>query len=179
MIIRRERAGDELGIDEVHRQAFAAASEAGSQPAEVALVRALRASPSWVPALSLVADGGDGIVGHVCLTRGLLRGTGADTGALGLGPLGVLPAAQGHGVGSALMHAALGAAEALGETVVVLLGNPAYYRRFGFGPASDAGIVPDVGEWGGPPFQARVLAGEHGSVEHRIFRYAEPFYDLV
>ena len=51
---------------------------------------------------------------------------------LALGPLSVRPDRQRGGVGSALMHAVLGAADALGEPLVALIGNPAYYRRFGF-----------------------------------------------
>jgi putative acetyltransferase len=54
---------------------------------------------------------------------------------LGLGPLGVEPGWQRRGVGSALMHAILGGAEACGETLVGLVGDPAYYGRFGFAPA--------------------------------------------
>ena len=54
---------------------------------------------------------------------------------LALGPLSVRPDRQRQGVGSALMHAVLGAADALGERLVALLGSTAYYPRFGFRPA--------------------------------------------
>ena len=84
------------------------------------------------------------------------------------------PARQRGGVGSALMHSLLGAAEATGETVVALLGDPGYYRRFGFVPAAELGIAaPDPG-WGGY-FQARRLGGPPLTGR---FRYAPPFDEL-
>jgi putative acetyltransferase len=55
----------------------------------------------------------------------------------------VLPHHQGVGVGHALMHAVLAAAEAVDETVVGVLGDPAYYARFGFRPASAVRIAAD------------------------------------
>jgi predicted N-acetyltransferase YhbS len=90
---------------------------------------------------------------------------------LGLGPLGVLPEAQGRGVGTALVHALVAVAEACEERLVALLGAPAYYGRFGFVPASDLGIEAPDPAWG-EHFQARHLTGPR--VTGR-FRYAEPF----
>lgn len=94
--------------------------------------------------------------------------------ALGLGPIAVRPAAQGRGVGSALMHAVLGAAEAADEPLVALLGDPAWYRRFGFGPASSSGIVAPDPAWG-EYFQVRVL---RPSPPAGTFGYARPFAEL-
>jgi putative acetyltransferase len=165
VLIRREVPDDVPAIDAVHRAAFDGELEAN-------LVRALRADPGWLPALSMVAVDGDEVVGHVVCTRATIEGS----PALGLGPLGVLPARKGTGVGSALMHAVLGAADALDETVVVLLGHPDYYPRFGFRPATEFGIVPPVAEWA-PAFQARPLATYRPSIRGQ-FTYAVPFQDL-
>jgi putative acetyltransferase len=71
------------------------------------------------------------------------------------------------------MHTVLGAADALDEPVVALLGDPAYYSRFGFGSASEVGIAPPVAEWG-PFFQVRLLSGYREGLQGE-FRYAEPF----
>lgn len=165
VLIRREVPDDISAIDVVHRAAF-------DGEVEAKLVRALRADAGWLPALSMVAVDGDEVVGHVVCTRATIDGS----PALGLGPLGVLPARKRSGVGSALMHAVLGAADALDETVVVLLGHTDYYPRFGFRPATEFGIVPPVAEWGAH-FQARPLAAFRPSMRGQ-FTYAAPFQDL-
>lgn len=164
MIVRRERPADRAAVHAVHRAAFAT-------PVEADLVDALRADPGWLPALSLVADDGE-VHGHVVCTRGTVGGT----PALGLGPLGVVPAHRRTGVGSALMHAVLAAADALDEPVVVLLGHQDYYPRFGFVPALDLGITPPDPAWGAH-FQARPLTAYTQALRGE-FAYAAPFQDI-
>ena len=61
---------------------------------------------------------------------------------LGLGPLGVTPRQQRHGVGSALMKETIARANAAGERGIALLGSPEYYPRFGFVPAASLGVMP-------------------------------------
>ncbi|HEY1628144.1 MAG TPA: GNAT family N-acetyltransferase [Streptosporangiaceae bacterium] len=162
VLIRRESAGDADGIRAITAAAF-------GRSAEATLIEELRASDAWLPALSLVAVNGSGeLAGHVLCTRGYA----GDSPALGLGPLGVRPDSQRGGVGSALMNAVLGAADALGEPLVALLGDPAYYRRFGFRPSSEYEIVPPEPRWQ-PHFQVRTLSSY--AAERGAFRYAEPF----
>jgi putative acetyltransferase len=173
MLIRRERPNDVERIDDIHRLAFADVAPAGSEPVEVGLVRALRADAGWVPALSLVAETGDGqVIGHVVGSEGSVD----DTRAIGLGPIGVLPDHQGHHVGHALMHAVLGAADALDYPVVVLLGHTDYYPRFGFVAATTLRISSPDPTWG-EHFQARPLAAYQPDL-HGTFRYAAPFQAL-
>jgi putative acetyltransferase len=173
MLIRRERAEDVAAIRAVHQAAFLTLTEPGTDPVEPGLVDALRADDGWIPALSLVAEAAGGsIVGHVVCTRGRVGAA----PALGLGPLGVLPDRQRAGVGGALMHAVLGAADALDEPVVVLLGHPDYYPQFGFRLAAELGIVPPDPAWA-PHFQARALEAHDPSVRGE-FAYAAPFADL-
>jgi len=92
---------------------------------------------------------------------------------LAIGPLSVHPDHQGRGVGKALMHAVLGAADALDEPIVVLLGSPGYYSRFGFRLAEEYGITPPVPEWR-QHFQARTLTAFTPAIRGP-FKYAEPF----
>ena len=75
--------------------------------------------------------------------------------------------------GSALIHAVLGAADALGEPLVALLGDPGYYRRFGFELSTAYQITPPRAEWQ-PHFQVRVLS-EYQPRLRGTFTYPEPF----
>jgi len=162
VLIRREGAGDAAVIRAITAAAFA-------RPAEAVLVDELRASTAWIPALSLVAVESGDVTGHVLCTRGHV----GDAPVLALGPLGVRPDRQRAGVGSALMHAVLGAGDALGEPLVALLGDPGYYGRFGFGLGEEYQITPPVPGWR-PHFQVRLLTAYRPAVRGP-FRYAEPF----
>ncbi|GAA1859524.1 GNAT family N-acetyltransferase [Brevibacterium marinum] len=174
MLIRRERSGDTEAIRAVTAAAFRAAehsappAEPGGDPGEATLISWLRSDPGWIPELSLVALDSDEIIGHVVATRAHV----GSCPALGLGPISVLPERQGAGVGSALMHAVLGAADARGETVVGLLGDPAYYGRFGFVPASTTAVTSPDPAWG-DYFQVRTLSDYED--QGGPFQYASPF----
>lgn len=168
MLVRRELPGDESDVRAVHAAAFGR-EPADREPMETRLVDALRTSGAWIPALSWVAERGGAVVGHVVCTRGHA----GDVAAIGLGPIGVLPDAQGGGVGSALVHAVIGAADALGEPFVALLGAPGYYGRFGFVRSTDLGIDPPEAAWG-EHFQVRALHAFEPSVRG-TFSYAAPF----
>jgi putative acetyltransferase len=170
VLIRREVLADVDAIRAVHRDAFGSADGDGS--VESGLVDALRAGAEWIGELSLVAAAGGEIVGHVVCSRAWVSGA----EVLGLGPLGVRKRWQHGGVGSALMHAVLGAADALAEPMVVLLGHTDYYPRFGFRPARELGIMPPVAEWG-PHFQVRTLTSYEPALRGD-FVYAEPFRSL-
>lgn len=177
MIVRRERPGDEAAARAVQAAAFAAAGATGpggdgGEPAEAGLIDALRRSESWLPALSWVAEIDGRVVGHNLCTRGWV----GDVPCLGLAPIGVDPVAQGAGVGSALMHAMIGAADALNEPLIALLGSPDYYARFGFVPSDGLGIEPPDPTWG-VHFQALALTAWVPSIRG-VFRYASPFDGL-
>lgn len=169
LVIRRERAADREAVNEVVAAAFA--HPGGDPPVEVGLVNALRASDAWIPRLSLVAET-DRLVGHVVCSRAHVD----DDEVLALGPLAVHPDGQRAGIGSALMHAVLGAADALDEPLVALLGHREYYPRFGFRPGTELGVRPPVPGWG-DHFQVRPLESYRESIRGD-FTYAQPFRDL-
>jgi putative acetyltransferase len=170
MLIRRETAADISGIRAVTTAAFTRPGQPGTAPPEATLVDDLRAGPAWLPPLSLIASGpGSEIIGHVVCTRGHV----GEAPVLALGPLSVHPDHQRRGVGSALMHAVLGATDAVGEPLAALLGDPAYYARFGFVLSSKHAIQPPIPEWQ-PHFQVRTLTGYRPSLGG-TFRYPEPF----
>jgi putative acetyltransferase len=172
MLIQRETPMLTAAINAVTAAAFARAEQPDRIVPEATLVDELRRSNAWLPALSLVAIDPSGVLGHVVCTRARVD----SAPALGLGPLSVHPDHQRRGVGQALMHAVLGAADALNEPLVVLLGDPRYYSRFGFRLAEEYGITPPVPHWR-PHFQARTLTTFTGVI-HGEFAYAEPFNRL-
>jgi putative acetyltransferase len=178
MFIRQEQPADADAIREVHRRAFAKPATpdapATDGSLEANLVDELRAEGDLLPQLCLVAVEEGLVVGHVAMSRALLDDRPAALAALG--PLGVLPERQGAGIGSALVHATLAAADTLGVRGVVLLGHPTYYPRFGFGPAVDHGITPPQ-DWGPAFFMLRTLGG-WGDGLRGAFRYAPAFERL-
>ncbi|MGB8859376.1 MAG: N-acetyltransferase [Ilumatobacteraceae bacterium] len=170
MIIRRELPADRSTARAIHVAAFP--SVAGDEPVEAHLLDELRACDGWLPAFSLVAEIEGRVVGHNVCTRGFVDGV----PALGLGPIAVQPALQRSGVGLALMHAMIGAADACDEPLIALLGSPLYYGRFGFVASQTVGIAPPEASWG-HHFQVRLLtACPHGLTG--TFRYATPFEAL-
>ncbi|MEM9565691.1 MAG: N-acetyltransferase [Actinomycetota bacterium] len=166
--MRRERPADATAVRAVHAAAF---DRGDGEPVEAGLVDALRLD-GWLPALSLVAERDGVLVGHSVCSRGRV----GVTPCVGLGPIGVAPSEQGRGVGSALMWAMIGAADATGEPLIALLGDPGYYRRFGFVASTDVGIEPPDPGWA-HVFQVRTLAAWDPAIRGQ-FRYAAPFDDV-
>lgn len=136
--IRPEEREDYPAIYELVRCAFSRENEAW-------LVDMLRELPEFVPALSLVAQMNGRIVGYILFTP--TRTTGGGT-VLALAPVAVDPPFQRQGVGSALVTRGLAECRRLGYGVVIVIGHPGYYPRFGFSPAREKGFevlfpVPD------------------------------------
>jgi putative acetyltransferase len=133
MPIRDEAGADHAAVRRLHRFAFGG-------DAEGRLVDALRRSGAV--AISLVAEAEGAVVGHVLLSR-----LDAPERALALAPLAVLPDRQRRGVGSALVRAALAHARHEGWAAIFVLGDPAYYARFGFDAEPARGYAsPYAGE---------------------------------
>jgi putative acetyltransferase len=162
LTIRPERTGDEVAIRRVTATAFA--GQPHSDGSEPAIVDRLRTDGDL--ALSLVAEADDGIVGQVTFSRVSIADGSAEW--YGLGPVSVLPDEQGRGIGSRLIQHGLRDLTDRGARGVVLLGDPAYYRRFGF--QHDPRLT-----FPGPPpeyFQRLVIAGEPPA---GVVRYAKAF----
>lgn len=136
LALRDEAPGDADAIRSLITAAFRDAAHASGTEARI--VNALRAADAL--ALSLVAEGSEGILGHVAASP---VGIGEARGWFGIAPLAVRPDRQAQGIGTALMKAALARLRAQGAEGAVLVGDPAYYARFGF--AADPGItVPGI-----------------------------------
>ncbi|HEX8527689.1 GNAT family N-acetyltransferase [Allosphingosinicella sp.] len=142
MLIRDETAGDRAAVREIVSAAFGRQDEA-------VLVGRLRESGD--AEIALVAELDGAILGHVMLSR-----MAAPFRALGLGPVAVAPERQREGIGSALVRESLERARSGGWEGVFVVGDPAYYRRFGFRPES-ARAFDSV--YSGPHLMALGLAG--------------------
>jgi putative acetyltransferase len=118
--IRPERPGDEDAIGEVTRLAFA--SHPHSRQTEHFIVAALRKAGAL--SVSLVAEEDGRIVGHIAFSP--VRVGDGSSGWHGLGPVSVLPALQGQGIGRALIEHGLEELRRLGAGGCVLLGDPAF-----------------------------------------------------
>ncbi|KAF9384797.1 hypothetical protein CPB97_005376 [Podila verticillata] len=162
LTIRNEQPADINTIAQLTESAFK--SQTYSSQTEQYIVNALRRADQLT--ISLVAVAGDTIVGHVAISPVTIS-SGA-TGWYGLGPISVSPDHQGQGVGSKLMQASLAELQRLGGVGCMVLGNPAYYGRFGF--KAHPGLVLS----GVPPeyFQALSFVGEMPS---GTVRYHEAF----
>ncbi len=121
--IRQEAERDIPAIRDVNRRAFGGEDEAR-------LVDDLRSE--GYARLSLIAEEAGRIVGHLMFSEAVIRTGGGEVGALALGPVAVAPERQGHGIGSALIWEGLDRCARIGHRIVVLLGHPGYYPRFGF-----------------------------------------------
>jgi putative acetyltransferase len=161
-VVRAERREDRGAVRRVNELAFDAAGEAN-------LVDALRERE---PAhLSLVAEEGGRVVGHIFFSPVTVESGAGAWGALGLGPMAVLPERQGRGVGSALVREGLKECLRRGHELVFVLGHAAYYPRFGFRPAGPLGLTC---EFPSPEenfmvaeLRAGALAGRKGLVRYR------------
>jgi putative acetyltransferase len=130
MIIRSEQSGDASSIREILLDAFATGVEAG-------LVDALR--DSACENSSLVAVNTTGLVGHVFFSPVILENW-LELKLMGLAPLAVSASCQGQGTGSRLVEAGIVECQGRDVDALVVLGEPDYYRRFGFQTAADFGI---------------------------------------
>ncbi|MBN2114094.1 MAG: N-acetyltransferase [Acidimicrobiia bacterium] len=129
VLIRAEQPGDDEDISEVHIRAF-------GRTAEAAVVESLRGQGALLA--SLVALVRDRIVGHVALSP--VEISDSPRAAVALGPLAVDPEHQGRGIGGMLVDAFLQHCRVRDEGLVVVLGYPDYYSRFGFTPAERLGL---------------------------------------
>jgi putative acetyltransferase len=156
MTIRPASPDDAAGILAVVADAFSygATRDPGE---ELAIVRGTWSAQRARPLIELVADEGGTVVGHLQAAPGSLDG--APAPVAGVAPVCVGMSQQGRGLGSALMVALLGAAVERHWPLLVLLGDPAFYGRFGFEPAAPLGVSYAPVGAADPHFQARKLPG--------------------
>jgi predicted N-acetyltransferase YhbS len=133
--IREERSTDAAAIAALIEACYRDVPYSNHR--EHSMVERLRGSAAYVPQLSLVAEIGGTLAGHVMMTRIRIVHGGGHHGSLALAPLSIAPAFQRQGVGAALVEAAHERARGLGYASVILVGIAGYYHRFGYGPLDD------------------------------------------
>lgn len=163
LLIRPETKGDIDAIRKLNKKAFKGNSESK-------LIDALRESDVFVPALSLVAEKGGKVMGHILFTPIEIKDANTATPALALAPMAVLPEFQNQGIGTALVKHGLEECRKLGHKIIIVVGHPEYYPRFGFVKAGEKGLALP---FEAPPevFMALelipgALAGVRGTIEY-------------
>ena len=168
--VRPEQATDYEEVFRINQKAFGRDNEAR-------LVEALRRLPGFIPELSLVAEEGRRLLGHILFSPVVIETISGERAALALAPMAVLPEVQNRGIGSTLVRSGLKACRRLGHNLVIVLGHPEYYPRFGFTSARAMGIEA--------PFPVRdevwmAIELEPGAAEglQGRLRYPEPFHTV-
>jgi putative acetyltransferase len=131
IIIRAEKTEDRDAIHRVVELAF-------GQRGEADLVDALRENAKTY--ISLVATVDKQVVGHIFFSPVTVEAKASNFAAMGLAPMAVLPEYQNQGIGSQLVREGLKECRGLDYDIVVVLGHPEFYPRFGFAPASRKGL---------------------------------------
>ncbi len=163
MQVRAEQPGDWEGVREVNRLAFGREDEAR-------LVDALRTDGHV--RLSLVAVEDERIIGHIVFSDLPILTPHGTLSALALVPLAVLPARQRQGIGSRLVREGLRACTEAGYRIVVVLGHPDYYPRFGFSARLTERLQAP---FSGPAFMALELVPDALASVTGEVRYPPPF----
>jgi putative acetyltransferase len=152
--VRLEKTEDIPAVRDIHLQAF-------GQPVEADLVDQLR--QNCPDALSLVAEDGGRVVGHILFTPVAVESGDNVIRGMGLAPLAVLPERQNETIGSRLVESGLTMLKERRCPFVMVLGHPQYYPRFGFRPASVCGLTS---QWPGLQEEAfMVLVLDHAVMD--------------
>ena len=155
LIIREAIEADRAAIGALVERAF-------GQAAEAELVAALVRDGDAV--LELVAEEDGQLAGHVLFSRLDVDRDGDHFAAVALAPVAVEPASQKRGIGSALIEEGHRLLNARGERLSVVLGDPAYYGRFGYTHSRAAGFdsvfqcaALQALDWGAAPAEGRLV----------------------
>ncbi len=175
LMIREETPEDYKNTEGLVREAFFNRYAPGCN--EHFIVNQVRQAQGFAPWHSLVAEYEGNLIGQCLLVPSLVKTEGREVAVFTLGPVCVLPACYHRGIGSALMQAMIKTAREQGVLALFLIGDPRYYRRFGFAPASSFGIhLPglsmeeEAGFFMALPLQAGALEGVNGLfVESKLY----------
>lgn len=162
LVIRPEKPEDVAAIRHVNEEAFGGQNEAD-------IIEKLRSRQAFT--LSLVATRTDKVIGHILFSPVTIESESESYAALGLGPVAVLPPYQNKGIGSQIVRTGIEICRKAGHEIIVLVGHPTYYPRFGFLRAStyDLKCEYDVPDEAFMALELRqsALDGRSGTVKFR------------
>jgi predicted N-acetyltransferase YhbS len=143
MIIRQEKPEEFSEIYNLVKTAFQTAKVTNGK--EQDFVNSLRSSSNYIPELALVAEENGKLIGHIMLTKMYIDDN-DKTETLYLAPISIALEYRNKGMGSDLIKASFKLAKEMGYKSVFLVGDPAFYHRFGFKAAIDFGVEhePDI-----------------------------------
>lgn len=169
IIIRLEAKRDYCAVEHLTRGAFWDVYKPGCD--EHLVAHKLRHSQAFLPDLDYVAVQDGRIIGNIMYSVAqVINDSGCAYSVLTFGPLSVLPEFQRQGVGAALVRHSLAVARKTEHPAVIIFGNPAYYRRFGFENANKFGITTADGA----NFDAFMVLELH---DHALKSIAGRFYE--
>jgi putative acetyltransferase len=129
MIIRTEVLEDYKAVFKINYLAF------GKQEDESKLIERIRVSGEFIPELSIVAEDEGKIIGHILLSKAYIVTELEVHEVIVLAPVAVHPAYQKRGIGRKLIKEGLRKVKNMKYGLVLLIGHPTYYPKFGFKPA--------------------------------------------
>jgi len=143
--LRLEEEKDYRTVEELTREAFWNVYQPGCD--EHFILHNIRNTPNFISELDFVAELDGKIVGNIIYMKAkVISDAGKEEEVISFGPVSVLPAYQGQGIGNLLIEHTMELAKQLGYKAVVIYGNPAYYHRFGFENAEKYGISTAEGK---------------------------------
>ncbi len=166
--LRLEEENDFRTVENLTREAFWNVYKPGCD--EHFVLHNLRNSPNFITRLDFVAELDGKIVGNIVYSRcSVVSDIGKTQEVLTFGPVGVLPAYQGQGIGSLLIRNTLQLAGQMGYKAVLIFGDPAYYHRFGFEAAQKFAISTAEGENFDAFMVKELTAGSLQGISGRLF----------
>lgn len=163
-------------IEQVVKEAFLGTRHTNAREHE--LVRELRYTDNHIKELSLVALMDNEIVGHIMMTESAINDGVYEYTTLALAPLSVHPSVQEHGIGTMLVDKALKIGKEMGYQSVIVLGEPEFYKRFGFDYAALFGIHSPF-EVQEEYYLVKELVEDGLTRKSGIVHYADPFYNMI
>lgn len=175
IIFRNETESDYRTLEELTREAFWNHHVPGCD--EHYLLHIMRKADSFIHELDIVAELNGKVVGNIVYTKAkIVEDKGDEHNVIYFGPVSVLPAFQGKGIGRALIEYTMTVAKQLGYKAILIYGDPDYYGRFGFAAAEDFKIGTSDNMYAAPLQALELYPGALSNISGRFLE--DEIYDI-